>query len=198
MLDLFTIFTKGGIVLWCFRETNELFTPSVNALIRSVILQVSVCSYKIKTLKTSYSIYYHFQERSGVNSFTHNNLTLQYKLDNEFELIFVVAFQKILQLSYVDKFLSDIQLEFRDKYKNELSSGIGRSFQTYEFVDEMRQLLSDAEEWGNIYQKQQNEKETFFSVLTKIFLFKVANKPKSQSKCVPLLIRKNQRKRLRQ
>lgn len=40
MLDLFTIFTKGGIVLWCFRETKELFTPSVNALIQSVILQV--------------------------------------------------------------------------------------------------------------------------------------------------------------
>lgn len=40
MLDLFTIFTKGGIVLWCFRGTNDLFAPSVNALIRSVILQV--------------------------------------------------------------------------------------------------------------------------------------------------------------
>lgn len=41
MLDLFTIFTKGGIVLWCFRGTNDLFAPSVNALIRSVILQVN-------------------------------------------------------------------------------------------------------------------------------------------------------------
>lgn len=71
-------------------------------------------------------------------------------MDNEFDLIFVVAFQKILQLSYVDKFLSDIQLEFRDKYKNELSSGIGRSFQTYDFVEEMRQLLSDAEQWGKL------------------------------------------------
>lgn len=40
MLDLFTIFTKGGIVLWCFRGTQEFFAPPVNALIRSVILQV--------------------------------------------------------------------------------------------------------------------------------------------------------------
>lgn len=40
MLDLFTIFTKGGIVLWYFRGTNQIFAPSVNALIRSVILQV--------------------------------------------------------------------------------------------------------------------------------------------------------------
>ena len=34
-----------------------------------------------------------------------------------------VAYQKILQLSYVDKFLSDIQLEFRNKYKDELTHG---------------------------------------------------------------------------
>nr|CAD7455126.1 unnamed protein product [Timema tahoe] len=40
MLDLFSIFSKGGIVLWCFQSTSQIFTPSVNALIRSVILQV--------------------------------------------------------------------------------------------------------------------------------------------------------------
>lgn len=41
MLDLFSIFSKGGIVLWCFQSTSDIFSPSVNALIRSVILQVS-------------------------------------------------------------------------------------------------------------------------------------------------------------
>ena len=40
MLDLFTIFSKGGIVLWYFQGTSESFTTSVNALIKSVILQV--------------------------------------------------------------------------------------------------------------------------------------------------------------
>uniref|UniRef100_A0A1B0DFG1 SRP54-type proteins GTP-binding domain-containing protein n=1 Tax=Phlebotomus papatasi TaxID=29031 RepID=A0A1B0DFG1_PHLPP len=120
MLDLFTIFTKGGIVLWCFRGTNEIFAPSVNALIRSVILQ----------------------ERTGKNAFDHNGLTLQYKLDNEFELVFVVAFQKILQLGYVDKFLSDIHLEFRDKYKNELRAD-SKNFRTFDFQEEYTaQLLS--------------------------------------------------------
>lgn len=63
-----------------------------------------------------------FQERTGNNSFDHNSVTLKYKLDNEFELVFVVAYQKILQLSYVDKFLDDIHLEFRDKYKDVLQS----------------------------------------------------------------------------
>ena len=41
MLDWFTIFTKGGIVLWYFQGTAFSLTPAVNSLIRSVILQVS-------------------------------------------------------------------------------------------------------------------------------------------------------------
>ena len=32
-----------------------------------------------------------FQERTGNNSYTHESLTLKYKLDNEFELIFMVS-----------------------------------------------------------------------------------------------------------
>jgi len=65
---------------------------------------------------------YLFQERtSSNNNYEQDSLSLKYRLDNEFDLVFVIAFQKILQLSYVDKFLDDIQLEFRDKYKNDLA-----------------------------------------------------------------------------
>ena len=81
--------------MWCFQGASQSFTSPVNALIKSVILQ----------------------ERGSLESFTQESLTLKYKLDNEFELVFVVAYQKFLRLSYVDKFLSDIQIEFRNKYK---------------------------------------------------------------------------------
>ncbi|XP_026741556.1 signal recognition particle receptor subunit alpha homolog [Trichoplusia ni] len=124
MLDLFSIFSKGGIVLWCFQSTSEIFSPSVNALIRSVILQ----------------------ERSGNNTFNHNALTLQYKLDNEFELVFVVAYQRILQLSYVDKFLNDVHLEFRDKYKNELQGA--RHIMDFDFKMSFDKVLRDCEKWA--------------------------------------------------
>lgn len=73
---------------------------------------------------------------------------MQYKLNNEFELVFVVAYQKILQLSYVDKFLSDIHLEFRDKYKNELSAGKGLLDVQFDFADEYERVLAESEEWG--------------------------------------------------
>ncbi|KAL4647277.1 signal recognition particle receptor subunit alpha isoform X1 [Arapaima gigas] len=128
MLDFFAIFSKGGIVLWCFHGAGvtESFTGPVNALIRSVILQ----------------------ERSGNNSYTHNALTLKYKLDNEFELVFVVGFQKILTLTYVDKLIDDVQRHFRDRYKNDLEEkgALKLLLNSYQFEDEFRNLLRMAEE----------------------------------------------------
>ena len=50
MLDLFTIFSKGGIVLWCFQGTDQALTSSVNALIKSVILQVSYAVFLLPFL----------------------------------------------------------------------------------------------------------------------------------------------------
>ncbi|XP_062566702.1 signal recognition particle receptor subunit alpha-like [Saccostrea cucullata] len=124
MLDFFSIFSKGGIVLWYFQGTSQLFTPSINALIKSVILQ----------------------ERSGNNSFTHDALTLKYKLDNEFELVFVVGYQKILQLSYIDKFLTDIQLEFRNRYKNVLQNKANVLVYGYDFDETFNKMLKSCEE----------------------------------------------------
>lgn len=90
--------------------------------------------------------YFLFQERSGNNTFSHNALSLQYKLDNEFELVFVVAYQRILQLSYVDKFLNDVHLEFRDKYKNELQGG--HHIMDFDFKTSFEKVLRDCEKWG--------------------------------------------------
>uniref|UniRef100_A0AAZ3Q5C2 SRP54-type proteins GTP-binding domain-containing protein n=1 Tax=Oncorhynchus tshawytscha TaxID=74940 RepID=A0AAZ3Q5C2_ONCTS len=119
---------KGGIVLWCFQGTGvtESFTGPVNALIRSVILQ----------------------ERSGNNSYTHDALSLKYKLDNEFELVFVVGFQKILTLTYVDKFIDDVQLHFRDRYKYMLEQKGARTLLSscFAFEDDFKMLLCEAEE----------------------------------------------------
>ncbi|XP_063625334.1 signal recognition particle receptor subunit alpha homolog [Cydia splendana] len=137
MLDLFSIFSKGGIVLWCFQGTSEIFSPSVNALIRSVILQ----------------------ERSGNTTFNHNSLTLQYKLDNEFELVFVVAYQRILQLSYVDKFLNDVHLEFRDKYKNELQGG--QHMGDFDFKACFDAALKGCEQWAKSQAKIPKQMRTF-------------------------------------
>ncbi|KAJ1369149.1 hypothetical protein KIN20_030551 [Parelaphostrongylus tenuis] len=52
--------------------------------------------------------------------FKFNEMTIRFKLDNEFELVLVVIYQSALQLSYTDKLLSDVHRKFRDMYKNVL------------------------------------------------------------------------------
>lgn len=100
-----------------------------------------------------------FQERTGNHSFEHDSLRLQYKLDNEFELVFVVAYQKILQLSYVDKFLNDVHLEFRDRFKNELEGASW--FSNFEFEPEYRMVLERAEQWSRAHAKLPKQMRTF-------------------------------------
>ncbi|KFQ16731.1 Signal recognition particle receptor subunit alpha, partial [Merops nubicus] len=91
-------------------------------------------------------------ERGGNNSFTHEALTLKYKLDNQFELVFVVGFQKILTLTYVDKLIDDVHKEFRDKYRNEFQQKgtLGLLNGTFDFKEDFLRLLRDAEESSRV------------------------------------------------
>lgn len=106
-------------------------------------------------------------------SYDHENVTLKYKLDNEFELVYVVAYQNILQLSYVDKFLSDVHREFRDAYKNQLE--LGEYGGNFDFESNFHSILQAAEEWGRqtsmapramkSYEESQKSKKTVASMI---------------------------------
>jgi len=105
MLDFFSIFSKGGILLFCFKGMGldekdwESFVRTVNSLNKTVFLQ---------------------EKSDRKNVFESGSLALRCKLDNEFELVFVVGYQKMLPLTYLDKLLDEIQLRFRDKYAQDL------------------------------------------------------------------------------
>src|SRR5688572_12341198 len=85
---------------------------------------------------------------------------LQYKLDNEFELVFVAGYQKVLKLSYVDKFLDDIHQELRDRYKNVLADKL-LQMQGMDLYDLYQQTLKDAESWGFEMQSQKKAMRSF-------------------------------------
>lgn len=92
MLEFFAIFSKSGIVL--FATVHQSLNDVINGLVKHVFLE----------------------ERTG--QYQTDQLQIKYLMDNEFELVFVVGYQKFLQLCYVDKFLDKIQLAFRDKYSD--------------------------------------------------------------------------------
>lgn len=165
MLDFFTIFSKGGIVLWCFQGVRGSLTGPVNALLRSVILQ----------------------ERGGSNSYNHDSLTLKYKLDNQFELVFVVGYQKILTLTYVDKLIDDVHKEFRDKYRNQIqqNGALGLLNGSFDFQDDFDFLLRAAEDSSRArapaamktFEQSEKSKKTVKSMIEK-----PGEKPKEKNK----------------
>ncbi|KAF2354898.1 Signal recognition particle SRP54 subunit helical bundle [Trinorchestia longiramus] len=141
MLDFFSVITKGGLVLWYFQDAAQRLDSSItaiNALIRNVVLQ----------------------ERSSATSiYNHENFALKVFMDNEFELLYVVVYQKILQLSYIDKFLSDIQRKFRDMYLNELQQK--DYFKSFEFTDEYQMVLRAVEAESKLLRSMPQRPRTF-------------------------------------
>lgn len=145
MLDFFSIFSKGGILLWCFKGAGllqkewEAFTPTVNELIKSVLLQE-------RAVKKSY--------------WEHGQLALKYKMDNEFELVFVIAYQKMFSLLYLDKLLDEIQLRFRDMFQDDLQSG--KFFADFSgFTPEFSRTLRLVEEESKLEKLSSKKPKTF-------------------------------------
>ncbi|KAL5490226.1 hypothetical protein ACEPAI_5059 [Sanghuangporus weigelae] len=97
MLDHCSISHKGGLVLW-----SRSFTPTaaqvvsnpatspVNSLIREVLIE----------------------GRSGEDKYEKDGYAIRWTFVNELELIFVVAYQRILQLTYVEDLLAAIKALF--------------------------------------------------------------------------------------
>lgn len=84
MIELFAIFGKGGLVLWCFKEGQDLFREAIDSLVSDVLLQV-----RCFALINMWFIY--FKQRT-VGVYKKDDFSIKYKLDNEFDLIFLVRF----------------------------------------------------------------------------------------------------------
>jgi len=173
MLDLFSIFSKGGILLWCFKGAGllpkewEAFTPTINELIKSVLLQE-------RAVKKNYW-------ESG-------QLALRYKMDNEFELVFVIAYQKMLNLHYLDKLLDEIQLRFRDMFQDNLKagkfledfSGFGPEFtRTLRLVEEESRIEKLAQQKPRKFEESEKSQK---SIKSMIVSDKNEIKPKKEAK----------------
>ncbi|KAI9297596.1 P-loop containing nucleoside triphosphate hydrolase protein [Neoconidiobolus thromboides FSU 785] len=99
MLDLFTIFTKGGIVLFT-ANLRSVRLSSVDELISQIFVE----------------------SRHGENSALLNNQKFHWTFENELDLVFVVAYQKILQLSYIDELLNVLKELFCSQYKEDIKN----------------------------------------------------------------------------
>lgn len=99
MLDLFTVFSKGGIVLY----------SKSTVAVRSTVIDNLISSYFADA-------------RLGDNSTVIGSQKFHWSFANDLDLIFVVVYQKILQLSYIDELLSRLKEIFCSVFRNDIVS----------------------------------------------------------------------------
>jgi hypothetical protein len=90
MLDFFYILTKGGLVLWCVPSTATQFVKIVNDAVDKAVLQVN--SFLYLNLKENFIS--RINQGQGTVQKWVTPLSphhIHYKLDNEFELVFIVC-----------------------------------------------------------------------------------------------------------
>jgi signal recognition particle receptor subunit alpha len=103
MLDLFTILTSGGIVLF----QRSLAASSASASAPTYLVDRVICDVFM-------------QERSSEREYAKDGYTVKWTFANELGLIFVAVYQKILELTWVDELLVSVKRMFVKLYADSL------------------------------------------------------------------------------
>eukprot|EP01062_Namystynia_karyoxenos_P076820 TRINITY_DN7603_c0_g2_i1.p1 TRINITY_DN7603_c0_g2~~TRINITY_DN7603_c0_g2_i1.p1 ORF type:complete len:587 (+),score=216.07 TRINITY_DN7603_c0_g2_i1:96-1856(+) len=128
MLDEVTVMHKGGLVLWSHRFSPIVGNP-INQLIKTVLLA----------------------DRVAETAFVHDNYKMQWLLDNKLDLVFVVVYQHLLALTYIEQLLQELRDSFYSHFADALNS---RAFladpgavtgHTQDYADHFKGLLRKVE-----------------------------------------------------
>uniref|UniRef100_A0A5S6QKP7 SRP54 domain-containing protein n=1 Tax=Trichuris muris TaxID=70415 RepID=A0A5S6QKP7_TRIMR len=108
MIDYAAVYCKGGAVLWSQEQglQNQNIQANVSAALRSTVIQ----------------------GRGNVTQHHEADVTYHVALDNEFDLIFLVAHQAVSRPSYAQELLDAFRQEFRSRYDGTLRDSRGRLY----------------------------------------------------------------------
>lgn len=137
MIDYFTVLNKRGYVLYT-QHFAKLKVNAIDALIRDVLLE----------------------ERGGDNSYTIGPYSLKWTFANEYELIFVVVYQKSLSLVYIEDLLAEAKKAFCEEF-TALNCN-AHSLVSIPFEDQLSRILDEVETTSkkrSVVQKKFSETE---------------------------------------
>lgn len=95
MIDFFYIFTTTGLVLWS-KSFCEVSGNPVSNLIKNVLLA----------------------QRTNEKSYIEGPYLLKWCFNNDLGIIFVVGYQRILQLMYIDDLLASVKRSFSATFED--------------------------------------------------------------------------------
>ncbi|KAG7396476.1 hypothetical protein PHYBOEH_002242 [Phytophthora boehmeriae] len=99
MIDHFVIFSKTGTVLWS-RTLCKLGGDPVDNLINRVLME----------------------DRAGEKKFIDDAYAMQWVFENKLDLVFVVVYQKILQLLYIEELLEIVKKDFIAMFPQQIAN----------------------------------------------------------------------------
>ena len=111
MIDAICAFTRGGVLLWMYQYIKVKGNP-VDELIKRVLLE----------------------ERTAQSTFKVDQYTMKWLLVNKLDLVFVVIYQGILPMEYLDKLLEDTKSAF----VKQLGGSVGLDIRPVDFDDHFK------------------------------------------------------------
>ncbi|GAB9462668.1 hypothetical protein Gpo141_00000156 [Globisporangium polare] len=99
MIDHFAIFSKTGTVLWS-KTLCKLSGDPIDTLINRVLME----------------------DRAGEKKFISDAYQMQWAFENKLDLVFVVVYQKILQLLYIEELLEIVKKDFISLFPEQIAT----------------------------------------------------------------------------
>lgn len=132
MLDLFTVVDRGGVVLW-----QKQLAPVSSSIVNSLITDIFIAG-------------------SSQDTYAKSGYTIRWTIANELGLIFVVVYQSLLQLHFVEEFLDNMKMIVDKLYGTEIkeaqTQGSDFSNIVCNFDHYFDQRLAELEQKSNVSQ----------------------------------------------
>ena len=135
MLDLVSVFSKSGAVLWS-QEWAPIKGDPVNAVISGILLE----------------------DRTGKDIYQDANYSVKWCVDNEMDIVVVAVYQRVITLPYVDELLSKCRDAFIVKLRSVAEEKRLDIFPCKAFDKQFAALQAEVEERAVAERKQKQVK----------------------------------------
>ncbi len=139
MLDFFSIFTTGGLILWCKTFLNIKVENLINNLIKTILLD----------------------EKREQEYFVVKGVVMRWRTINDSGLIFVLGYQEAYNVLYTDKLLDMVVQDFINNTKNTLNKIGSVYIENPNYTETFLKLLSKWEKFcqGEIENNRENTRK---------------------------------------
>jgi signal recognition particle receptor subunit alpha len=123
LLDFFCIFSTGGLILWFKQFVGCKYETLINYFIKTILLD----------------------QKRTIDSLAVDGTVLRWKISDENDLIFLVAYQEAYSLLYVDKLVSLVMNQFISTELSNVTKSNGLYYDSYDYTSKFMDILSNWE-----------------------------------------------------